>query len=98
MGTQLFQNVQGDILFDGLPKRNESFFLFSIADGQVQNFAQALPKLADQISNSQQTQKIRQQIKDFKAKNPGKDADTISTVGASIAFSKTGLDKVSVDP
>lgn len=89
-------NVQGDILLDGLPKRNESFFLFTIADNQVQAFTKALPKLADLLANSQQTKDIRQKIKEFKDKNPGKDADTISTVGACVAFSRRGLDKVSL--
>lgn len=85
-------NVQGDILFDGLPKRNESFFLFTI--DQAQAFCQVLPTLAGQISDSRQTRDARIKIKEFKDKNPGKDADTIPTVGACIAFSRRGLDKV----
>lgn len=92
--TQLLANVQGDILLDGFPKRNESFFLFTINDNQVQAFCNALPKLAEQLADSQRTAEIRAQIKKFKADNPGKDADTIPTVGACIAFSRRGLDKV----
>jgi hypothetical protein len=85
-------NVQGDILLDGLPKRNESFFLFTI--DQTQAFCQALPALAGIISDSKHTKEIRQKIKDFKQNSPGNDADTINTVGACIAFSRRGLDKV----
>lgn len=89
-------NVQGDILLDGLPKRNESFFLFTIPDNQIQAFTKVLPKLADQLANSQQTKEIRQKIKEFKEKNPENDADTINTVGACVAFSRRGLDQVSL--
>lgn len=85
-------NVQGDILLDGLPKRNESFFLFTIDD--VQAFCQSLPTLTGKISDSRHTKEIREKIKEFKKNNPGKDADTTNTVGACIAFSRRGLDKV----
>ena len=93
MGTPPLSNVQGDILLDGLPKRNESFFLFTIPDDQVQAFCQSLPKLSEHIVDSEHTKAIRAEI--AKAKAGGKDGDTINTVGACIAFSRRGLDKVS---
>lgn len=93
---QLLANVQGDILFDGLPKRNESFFLFTIADNQVQAFCRSLPTLAGLLADSRHTQEIRAKIKKFKEENKGKDADTIPTVGACVAFTRRGLDKVGI--
>lgn len=96
MAAQLLANVQGDVLLDGLPKRNETFFFFAISDDQVQAFCQALPGLVKyHISDGNHTKEIRAKIKEFKKNNPGKDADTVATVGACIAFTRTGLDKAS---
>ena len=93
MGSISLSNIQGDILLDGLPKRNESFFLFTIADDQVQAFCQSLPKVAEHIVDCEHTKAIRARIAQDKANN--KDGDLISTVGACVAFSRRGLDKVS---
>ncbi|GAB7361967.1 hypothetical protein MBLNU230_g2004t1 [Neophaeotheca triangularis] len=86
-------NVQGDILMEGLPKRNESFFFFTIKDGSVAAFCQSLAQVAQKITPASRAESVRKEIKDGKAQ--GKGDTLVSTAGANIAFSASGLRKMS---
>lgn len=88
-----FNNIQGDILLDGLPKRVESFFFFQIVDGRVKDFCRSLKQVANEISHVDNTAQLRQEISDHKAAR--KDGSLVEMAGANIAFSWKGLQKVS---
>lgn len=84
----LSDNVQGDILFDGIAKFYETFFFFKIADAP--GFCSALKKLTtDHIDSASDTFAKRQQIKASGGK-------TVDMASANIAFSMKGLQKVRV--
>lgn len=80
------ENVQGDILLDGLPKKNETFFFFQIDDAHVKQFCQNLKAVAREITPSTQTDAFRKQI----ANNS---SGLVDLAGANIAFSMNGLKK-----
>ena len=86
VGGLNLDNVQGDILMSGLPKRAEIFFFFTIVDAQ--SFCTQLKKVADEISHTLHTTAARDDIA-----NSGSGA-TVPVVGANIAFSFQGLQKV----
>jgi hypothetical protein len=86
-------NIQGDILLDGLPKRVELFFFFQIADGRVRDFCRSLKQVAKEISHVDNTAQMRKDINDNKAER--KEGDIVEMAGANIAFSWRGLQKVS---
>ena len=92
--ASLLDNVQGDILLDGLAKRVESFFFFKIEDSHVKEFCQSLKQVAGEIANSTHTQQERAKLAKWKNDHPGADSDTMPTVGANIAFSMNGLKKM----
>lgn len=85
-------NIQGDILLDGLPKRVESFFFFQIADGHVKDFCLSLKQVAKEIAHVDNTAQMRQDINDGKAAR--KEGDLVEMAGANIAFSWKGLQKM----
>lgn len=91
------KNVQGDILLGGLNKEVETFWFFTIADGQENKFCQNLRAVANQeISHTQHTLDTRRDIRDLKAKKGNSKAAPLPTIGANISFSFTGLQKVSI--
>nr|OQO26976.1 hypothetical protein B0A51_04993 [Rachicladosporium sp. CCFEE 5018] len=83
------ENVQGDILLGGLPKKNETFFLFHIDDAHVKQFCQSLKQVANEISHSSHTAAARHAIANNDS--PG----LVDLAGANIAFSMAGLKKAS---
>lgn len=87
-------NIQGDILLDGLPKRVESFFFFQVVDGHVKDFCRSLKQVANEIAHVEHTAQTRQDINNGKAAR--KERDLVEMAGANIAFSWKGLQKVSV--
>ena len=91
--AQLLANVQGDILLDGLPKRNECFFFFTINDREVEHFCIALPKLADEITNCLHTADNRHKIKLCKRTRPELYDKTLPIAGVNIAFFNEGSRK-----
>jgi hypothetical protein len=86
-------NIQGDILLDGLPKRVESFFFFQIVDGRANDFCRSLKQVAKEIAHVGNTAQMRQGISD--GKTARKEGDLVEMAGANIAFSWKGLQKVS---
>ncbi|KAK3659682.1 hypothetical protein LTR56_001045 [Elasticomyces elasticus] len=80
-------NVQGDILLDGLAKKNETFFFFKINDAK--SFCQKVKQAADEITHTLHSASARDNI----ANNSGN--GIVPTVGANIAFSFQGLQKMS---
>jgi hypothetical protein len=86
-------NIQGDILLRGLPKRAESFFFFQIADGHVKDFCRSLKQVAKEITHVDNTAQMRRHIIDGKAERGA--GDLVEMAGANITFSWKGLQKVS---
>lgn len=85
------RNIQGDILFDGLPKKNETFFFFRIVDAKVKDFAKSLGEVATHIAAAERTVESRKSIKlHIEQKKPG----LVPMANANIAFSARGLAKV----
>lgn len=86
-------NVQGDILLNGLSKEVETFWFFSIPDGQVSNFCTNLRQVAQQeITSTENMRTTRKNIKDWK-KDPAT-SGMMAVVGANISFTFKGLQKV----
>lgn len=79
-------NVQGDILLDGLAKKNETFLFFKIQDAK--GFCQKLRTAADEITHTLHSASARDNIANNRSNG------IVSTVGANIAFSFQGLQKV----
>jgi hypothetical protein len=86
-------NIQGDILLDGLPKRVESFFFFQIVDGRANDFCRSLKQVAKEIAHVGNTAQMRQGISD--GKTARKEGDLVEMAGANISFSWKALQKVS---
>ncbi|KAK5701795.1 hypothetical protein LTR97_004613 [Elasticomyces elasticus] len=80
-------NVQGDILLDGLAKRNETFFFFKIKEAK--NFCEKLSEAADEITHTLHSTSARENITNNRGNG------IVPTVGANIAFSFQGLQKMS---
>ena len=96
-------NLQGDLFSRGFSKLNESYYFFSIAANKEKDFTKALNTLGQSghISSVKQVLDQWATIDDFKAKQKAlNNADfskvTLSIANALIAFTKKGLDKVSV--
>ncbi|KAM0688981.1 hypothetical protein Q7P36_011057 [Cladosporium allicinum] len=85
-------NIQGDILLDGLPKRVESFFFFQIADGHVKDFCLSLKQIPREIAHVDNTAQMRQDINNGKAAR--KEGGLVEMAGANIAFSWKGLQRM----
>ncbi|EMC99592.1 hypothetical protein BAUCODRAFT_571758 [Baudoinia panamericana UAMH 10762] len=79
-------NIQGDILGDGLPKLSETFLFFTINDPR--SFCQRLNQVSNEIASTTHVKDLRSGI----ANNAG--GGIVPAVGANIAFSCHGLQKV----
>ncbi|KAI8946060.1 Dyp-type peroxidase [Xylaria longipes] len=80
-------NVQGDIL-EGLAKKNQTFFFFSIKANQASRFRDDLARLIPSITTTTQARAFHDAIK--KAKNENS-RELIKNHGVNIAFSHKGL-------
>ncbi|RYC54895.1 hypothetical protein CHU98_g11314 [Xylaria longipes] len=80
-------NVQGDIL-EGLAKKNQTFFFFSIKANQASRFRDDLARLIPSITTTTQARAFHDAIK--KAKNENS-CELIKNHGINIAFSYKGL-------
>jgi len=86
-GSLDLNNIQGDILLSGLPKKAEILLFFEIADAQA--FCSKLKQVADEIAHTVGAQTTRERI----ANN--RNGGVVPTAAANIAFSFQGLQKVS---
>ncbi|KAF2722845.1 Dyp-type peroxidase [Polychaeton citri CBS 116435] len=84
-------NVQGDILFSGLPKLNESFFFFKIEDARVRDFCQALRQVTKELSASNDTTQARSDIQSARKEDTNA---VVKFAGANIAFTMKGLQQM----
>jgi hypothetical protein len=97
-----FDKIQGDILGQGFPKFNETFFFFSIIPTQVPSFCSNLKALASVPAGSSPSSPSLSTVSSLGidrntiATNKGKTPPINNTdlANANIAFSKTGLAKV----
>lgn len=80
-----FNNVQGDILLGGLPKKTQTFLFFQIDQNRVQDFRTQLYQLVPLITTTAQTVKDRAKI----AQNKGKPLLKLS--GVNVAFTHKAL-------
>lgn len=94
-------NVQGDAFSRGFSKKAETYYLFSIATNKEKDFTKALNKLATQSHISSLTKALadwdaidKQKEADKKAK--AKTETEVPVSNALIAFTKAGLDRVSM--
>ncbi|KAJ5672381.1 hypothetical protein N7507_001508 [Penicillium longicatenatum] len=85
------KNIQGDI-WPRLPKKFEKFIFFRITN--VAEFKKALPVMADYITTAETTLKNRENIKRKKADGS---KELIKMVSMNIAFSASGLSKLSAE-
>ncbi|KAL6720877.1 dye-decolorizing heme-containing peroxidase [Lecanora helva] len=94
-----FNNVQGDILLGGLPKKTQTFLFFQIDANRIQEFRKQLTKLVPLITSTAQVIKDRTKI--GQNKQAAEDPKTRSNLlvklsGVNIAFSHTGLVQIGV--
>jgi hypothetical protein len=84
-------NIQGDLYSRGFPKKNETYYFFTIVAGKEKEFSQALTALvkAKKISSIKDVFDDRG---DIAAKKP----DRVPMTNTLIAFSINGLEKVSI--
>ncbi|KAI7239998.1 hypothetical protein KC343_g4327 [Hortaea werneckii] len=85
-GKLQLDNIQGDILLNGLPKKAEIFLFFEITDPKT--FCSKLKQVADEIAHTAHTSSSRDKI--GKKDGPG----IVDMAGANIAFSFRGLQKM----
>ena len=98
------ENVQGDLFSRGFPKYHEVYYLFSIVSGKEKEFSKALKTLVSEkdkhISSLTKVladwAKVDGAAKKNRAIDDPAEKDIVDTSNALIAFSKRGLDKVSV--
>ena len=92
MATLNLANVQGDLFSRGFPKYNETYYFFTIMPGKEKDFSKALAALgkSGQISS---LEKVRE---DWRTIGDSDDNVIVPVSNALIAFSKIGLDKVSI--
>ncbi|KAI1423342.1 hypothetical protein F5Y12DRAFT_757930 [Xylaria sp. FL1777] len=85
-------NVQGDIL-EGLGKKNEVFFFFSIRPGQASSFREALRSFIPLVTSTTEAKNFHQTIKEGKkeAAKQGRPFPLIDNSGVNISFSQKGL-------
>lgn len=80
-----FNNVQGDILLGGLPKKTQTFLFFQIDKNRVQDFRTQLSQLVPLITTTAQTVKDRARI----AQNKG--GHLLKLSGVNVAFTHKAL-------
>lgn len=110
MAEVTLDNMQGDLFNRGFPKFNEVYYFFSIVSGKEKEFSKALKTLVsekDKHISSLKKVLADWAIVDAAAKKNRTEKDRtgggtkgvihiVATSNALIAFSKRGLDKVSV--
>lgn len=85
-------NVQGDMWSRGFPKLNETYYFFSIVAGKEKDFSKALAALG----KSGQISTLNKVLADWVKVDGAPKSDIAPVSNALIAFSKTGLDKVTL--
>lgn len=85
-------NVQGDLFSRGFPKISETYYFFSIVPGKEKDFSKALATLG----KSGQISSLNKVLADWVNVDPAAKDVIVAVSNALIAFSKTGLDKVSI--
>ena len=104
MAAVNLDNVQGDLFSRGFPKYNEVYYLFSIVPGKEKDFSKALKTLVSEkdkyissltkvLADWAKVDAVIQKNRDLK--DPDK-REIVPISNALIAFSKRGLDKVSI--
>lgn len=90
-------NVQGDTFSRGFPKIKETYYFFSIATSKEKDFTKALNKLATSghISNLTKVLADWKKIDEAAVKDANFKETIVDVSNALIAFSKTGLERVS---
>ena len=102
MAQVTLDNVQGDLFSRGFPKYNESYYFFTIASDHETDFCKALKILVSEkdkhISSLAKALADWAKVDDVAKNNRENPAHKqfIPTSNALIAFTKRGLDKVSV--
>lgn len=97
-------NVQGDLYSRGFPKYNEVYYMFSIVSGKEKEFSKALKTLVSEkdkhISSLTKVladwAKVDAALEKNRAIKDPANKEIVPTSNALIAFSKRGLNKVSV--
>jgi hypothetical protein len=87
-------NVQGDLFSRGFPKYNETYYFFSIVTGKEKDFSKALAVLG----KSGEISSLEKVLTDWVKVDAARVAkgDIVPVSNALIAFSKIGLDKMSI--
>lgn len=80
-----FNNIQGDILLGGLPKKTQTFLFFQIDKNRVHDFRTQLSQLVPLITTTAQTVKDRAKL------NQHKGGGLIKLSGVNIAFTHKAL-------
>ena len=104
MAAVNLDNVQGDLFNRGFPKYHEVYYLFSIVSGKEKEFSKALKTLVSEkdkyissltkvLADWAKVDAVVQKNRDLKDSDK---KEIVPISNALIAFSKRGLDKVSV--
>lgn len=80
-----FNNIQGDILLGGLPKKTQTFLFFQIDKNRVKDFRTQLGQFVPLITTTAQAIKDREKIKE------GRGQGLLKLSGVNVAFSQKGL-------
>ena len=80
-----FNNIQGDILLGGLPKKTQTFLFFLIDKNHVHDFRTQLSHLVPLITTTAQTIKDREKI------NQNKGGPLLKLSGVNVAFTHKAL-------
>ena len=104
MANVNLDDLQGDLFNRGFPKFHEVYYFFHIITGKEKEFCQRLKGMVEEKRISSLSKVLGDWVKIDAAteKNHAtEDAakrEVVPTVNTLIAFSKSGLDKVSVQP
>ena len=106
MAAVNLDDVQGDLWNRGFPKFNEVYYFFSIVTGKEREFSKALKNLVSEKDKhiSSLTKALADWAKVDGAAKKNRlvenhaEKEIVSTSNALIAFTKAGLDKVSIQP
>ena len=99
-------DLQGDLFNRGFPKFNEVYYFFHIASGKEKEFSQKVKNLVS--GEDKHISSLKKVLEDWKGvdaaavknhatEDPAK-KEIVPTLNALIAFTKSGLDRVSVQP
>ncbi|KAF2232962.1 Dyp-type peroxidase [Viridothelium virens] len=84
------ENVQGDILGGGLPKKAETYYFFRVENAEVKAFRSRLAELVPLITTSADVAKHRVKISEHK-RNTANEGRWLRMSGVNLAFSQKGL-------